>query len=78
MAVNFVSMANQDIINYNVICKNTDLFVDIEKKLYQDFPKYKDLETYFQVGARKINRFRTIEENNIKNNDVISVFIIDN
>ena len=49
-----------------------------KKKIYQDFPQYKDLETYFQVGARKINRFRTIEENNIKNNDVISVFVIDN
>ena len=71
-------MANQDIVNYNIICKNTDLFVRLEEKLYQDYPRFKDFEIYFQVGARKINRFKTIEENNIKNNDVISVFIVDN
>jgi hypothetical protein len=78
MAVNFVSMGSQVITNYNIICKNTDLFVDIEKKMYQDYPQFKEMETYFTVGARKINRFKTIEENNIKNNDVISVFTIDN
>ena len=77
IAVNFVSMENQNIINYNVICKNTDLFVDLEKKLFQDFPEYKEFETYYQVGARKINRFKTVEENYIKNNEVISIFKFD-
>ena len=75
MAINFVSMGIQDIMNYNIICKNTDLFVKLEEKLYQDFPQFKDYETYFEVRTKRIKRFKTIEENNIRNNDVISIFI---
>ena len=78
MAINFVSMGNQDITNYNIICKNKDLFIRLEEKLYQDFPQFKDYETYFEVRTKRIKRFKTIEENDIRNNDVISVFRIDN
>jgi FtsZ-binding cell division protein ZapB len=75
IAVNFVSMGNQDIINYCMVCKNTDLFVKLEEKLYNDYPKFKDYETYFMVKARKILRFKSIDENKIDNNDMISIFI---
>ena len=78
MAINFVSMGNQDITNYNIICKNTDLFVRLEEKLNQDFPQFKDYETYFEVRTKRIKRFKTIEENDIRSNDVISVFRINN
>ena len=78
MAINFVSMGNQDITNYNIICKNKDLFIRLEEKLYQDFPQFKDYETYFEVRTKRIKRFKTIEENDIRNNDVISVFRINN
>ena len=78
MAINFVSMGNQDITNYNIICKNKDLFIRLEEKLYQDIPQFKDYETYFEVRTKRIKRFKTIEENDISNNDVISVFRIDN
>ena len=30
---------------------------------------------YFLVGGNKINRSKTIEENNIKNNDIITLII---
>ena len=89
MTINFVSQGNQDITNYSLACKNTDLFVRLEEilyhlfirleeKLYQDFPQFKDYETYFEVRTKRIKRFKTIEENDIRNNDVISVFRIDN
>ena len=75
MTINFVSQGNQDITNYSLACKNTDLFVRLEEILYQDYPKFKDYETYFMVKARKILRFKTIDENKIDNNDMISIFI---
>ena len=78
IAVNFLSMGIQDIINYCLPCKNTDLFVRLEEKLYQDFPQFKDYETYFEVKTRRIKKFKTIDENKINCNDIISVFIIDN
>ena len=76
-SVLFMTMGNQDIQNYAMTCKNTDLFVTLEEKLYNDYPKYKDYDTFFQVNTRKIKRFKTIEENNIKCNDIISIFIIE-
>ena len=78
MTINFVSQGNQDITNYSLACKNTDLFVRLEEILYQDYPKFKDFETYFEVRTKRIKRFKTIEENDIRNNDVISVFRIEN
>ena len=78
LAINFVSMGCQDISNYNLVCKNTDLFVRLEERLYDDFPKFKDYEVYFEVKTRRIKRFKTSDENNIASNDIINVFIIDN
>ena len=75
IAVNFVSMGNQDINHYNLICKNVDLFVTLEARLYNDFPRYKEYNPYFTVNGRAIKRFKTMDENKIKNNDIISVFI---
>ena len=38
ITVNFISMGTQDIMNYSLICKNTELFVRLEERLYEDFP----------------------------------------
>ena len=74
-AVSFMTEGNQDIINYCMACKNTDLFVRLEEKLYNDFPKFTNYETFFMVNTKKILRFKTLDENNIKNNDIIHLFI---
>ena len=78
MSINFVSMGNQDIGHYSLVCKNTDLFVRIEERLYEDFPDFKEYETYFEVRTKRIKRFKTLDENKIKNGDVINVFIYGN
>ena len=78
LGINFVSMGIQGISNYNLVCKNTDLFVRLEERLYEDFPQFKEYETYFEVKTKRIKRFKTLKENNIKTNDVINIFIIDN
>ena len=78
MSINFVSMGRQDIMNYSLVCKNTDLFVRLEERLYNDFPQFKNYETYFEVNTKRIKRFKTLEENNIKNKNIINMFIIDN
>jgi len=77
LSINFVSMGNQDIGHYSLVCKNTDLFVRLEERLYKDFPKFKEYDTFFKVNTRGIKRFKTLDENNIKSNDIISIFIID-
>ena len=74
-SVLFMTEGSQDIINYCMACKNTDLFVRLEEKLYNDFPKFRNYETFFMVNTKKILRFKTLDENNIKNNDIIHLFI---
>ena len=77
ISVVFVSMGRQDIQNYSLPCKNTDLFVDLERQLYEDYPEFKNYETFFEVNTRRILRFKTIEENNIRSNAIINIFTVD-
>ncbi len=59
-------------VHYSVICKNTDKFVNVEMKLYNDYPEYNEGEdNFFTVNGRKILKYKTLEENDIKNSDVI-------
>ena len=77
ISVLFMTQGNQDIFNYSMPCKTTDLFVRLEERLYSDFPKYRNVETFFMVNASRILRFKTLEENKIKSNDIISLFTIE-
>ena len=77
IGVNFVSMGINDIGHYNLVCKTRDLFVKLEERLYNDFPQFKNYETYFEVNGKRIKRFQTLEQNKIKNNDIINIFIIE-
>ena len=77
LAVNFVSMRFKDIGHYCLNCKNTDLFVKLEEKLNNDYPQLKDKETYFIVNGNRIKRFKTLDENQIKSNDIVNLFLID-
>jgi hypothetical protein len=73
MVVNFVS--SQDIQNYSWICKSTDLFEKLEEKLFKDYPKYTKDKTFFLANGSRIETSKTLEENKIKNNNIISLFI---
>ena len=77
ISINFVSMGNQDIGHYSLVCKNTELFVRLEERLYDDFPQFKNYETYFEKNTKRIKRFKTLDEHQIKNKDVITVFTVD-
>jgi len=64
-------------IQYSVPCRKTDSFSKIEKKLYKEYPEYKEKNRYFLVNGNQIDVNKTIEENNIKNSDVIIMNIVD-
>ena len=77
MTLIFNSQGIQYICNYGLACKNTNLFVRLEEILNNNFPELKKHDTYFMVNTRRIKRFLTLEENKIKNNDMINIFLID-
>ena len=58
-------------IHYAFICKNTDKFHMVETLLYDIYPEYLESENYFTVKGNKINRYKTMDQNNIKYSDII-------
>ena len=65
-------------IHYSTICKNTDNFHYLEDKLYKDYPEYKQNDNYFIVRGSIINKYETLEENHIKNSDIVILNKSDN
>ena len=71
ISVNFQSL--NESLSYIVICKNTDIFNTIEKKLYEEYPEYLESENYFEIKGKKINKYKSLEKNKIHNNDIIII-----
>ena len=67
--VTFLSL-NED-IRYSIICKSTDKFNRLEELFYDKFPEYRNSSCIFLFHDKIINRFNTLENNNIGDNDTI-------
>ena len=63
--------ANDESIEYSLICKNTDSFRNIEKLFYDKYPEYKAKINKFYVNGKIINRKENLKENKINNGDKI-------
>ena len=73
ISIKFIS-GEQD-INYSLITKNTEKFFKIEALLYENYPKYAETENFFVIGGNKINKSKTLKENNINNNGIIALIV---
>ena len=58
-------------------CKNTDIISRLEEKLYDEYPEFKEFNTYLMVNGNLVKRFKTLDENGIKNGNSIIVNIYD-
>ena len=76
LSIGFTS-CDQKINNFFLSSKDSELFVRIEEKLYNEYPEYKEKETYFMVDGSKIKRFKTLKENNIKSGNIIMLNIFE-
>ena len=65
MCINFVSTNISNNINYSIPCVGTDLFAEIEEKLYKQFPELRETNNTFLSNGKEILRFKTVEENKI-------------
>ena len=65
MAVNFISMDQK--VRFCVPCIDTDIFAEIEEKLYKQFPEYRETNNYFISQGKEVLRFKTIAQKNIGN-----------
>ena len=70
MSIIFISIDEN--IHYSIICKNTDIFSNIEKKFYDKYPEYKNTQNEFIINGNKVDRLKNIDDNKIKNSDIIT------
>ena len=72
MVVHFISGDGK--INQGIKCLPTDTFAQVEEKLYQIYDEYRDnYNNTFLARGNVIKRFKTMNENNIKNGDKIQL-----
>ena len=71
MSVIFISSDQK--IHHSIICKNTDKFNRLENVLYnvEEYKEFLNSDNYFLVRGRKINKYLSLDENGIKNSDII-------
>ena len=67
---------NQEIM-HPMICNKNDLISRLEEELYNEYPKYKEFNTYLSCNGGVLKRFKTVGENNIKKGDAIVVNIVE-
>jgi len=74
--VEFISV--DQIVNYrSVICKNTDKFSKVEDVIYEEYHDLKRGNYYFIVNGEIADKNKTLEENKIKDKDVITIIEIE-
>ena len=70
-AISFESIDSR--LKYPIICKNNTTIARLEEEVYNAFPDYKECNTYLTCNGTILKRFKTIEENKIKQGNVIKV-----
>ena len=75
MVINFIS--GDGYINQGIKCLKTDIFAQVEEQLYKIYDKYRETNNYFYFGGKTVLRFKTIEENKIKDGEKILIQIFD-
>ena len=68
--------SDQLIQNCLISCSQKDIFAEVEEKLYEKYPQYRNTYNAFICGGKKILKNKTLEENQIENQIPILVIII--
>ena len=76
ITVKFVSVDGK--INYDIKCLNSDIFAEVEEKLYEKYDEYRLTDNIFLLNGNKILRFKKMSENNINNGAIIQIQISSN
>ena len=69
MVINFIS--GDFSVNCGIKCLPTDIFAEVEEKLYKKFDNLRNTNNMFMANAKPILRFKKIYENNIQDGDVL-------
>ena len=71
IVIQFISTDQK--INCAIKTLKTDTFAEVEEKLYQKYPEYRETNNNFIFNGKIILRFKTVFENNIQDGDKIQL-----
>jgi len=71
--ISIIFVTYDEKIHYSMICKSTEMLIDLEKRLYIKYPEYKETKNYYYANGHKINSNKTLEDNKIKDNEIIII-----
>ena len=69
--ISVIFTSSDENMNYSIICKNTQRFIELEKKLYNVYPQYSESNNYFMINGNRVNKAKTLDKNDIRNSDTI-------
>ena len=72
VVINFMS-GDGIINNIGIKCLKTDTFAEVEEKLYKIFSQYRESNNVFLNRGKLVLRFKTIEQNNIRDGDKVQL-----
>ena len=72
--ISTIFMTSDENIRYSMICKSTEKFIELEERLYNKYPEYKEKKNYYCVNGQKINVNETLEYNKVKDNEIIIIY----
>ena len=70
---NFISIDQK--IHFAIACIGSDIFAEVEEKLYKKFPEYRETNNSFLFNGQPILRFKTIDQNKIEDGLPITMVI---
>ena len=76
IVVNFIS-TYQIINNCGIQCLKSETFAEVEERLYQQYPEFRETNNNFLVRGGLVLRFKKICENNIKTGDRVQLVKIE-
>ena len=71
LTIRFIS--TDQIIDQTLYAKDSELFSVLESRLYSKFPNYSKQDNFFLGHGQKINRFQSLKDNGIKNNEILTL-----
>ena len=71
ISLNFIS--DDQKINYSIKCLKTDIFAEIEEKLYKKYEQLRETDNNFIINGKTVLRFKKIYDNDIKDGDTIKL-----
>ena len=71
--ISIIFITSDENIHYSMICKSTEKFFELEKRLYIKYPEYKETKNDYYVNGHKIDVNKTLKDNKIKDNEIIII-----